>query len=52
MEAERRRRERLAQMLADRQQGQIMFTERLNGISALSDGGESLKVSLHPMYVP
>ena len=52
MEAERRRRERLAQMLADREQGQIMFTERLNGISALSDGGESLKVSLHPMYVP
>ena len=52
MEAERRRRERLAQMLADRQQGQIMFTERLNGISSRSDGGESLKVSLHPMYTP
>ncbi len=52
MEAERRRRERLAQMLADRQQGQIMFNERLTGISSRSDGGESLKVSLHPMYVP
>ena len=52
METERRRRERLAQMLADREQGQIMFTERLTGISALSDGGESLKVQLHPMYTP
>ena len=52
LEAERRRRERLVQMLADRQQGQIMFNERLNGISSRSDGGESLKVQLHPMYVP
>ena len=52
MEAERRRRERLAQMLADREQGQIIFNERLTGISSRSDGGESLKVSLHPMYVP
>ena len=52
METERRRRERLAQMLADRQQGQIMFTERLAGISSRSDGGESLKVQLNPMYLP
>ena len=52
LEEERRRREMVARRLADRQQGQIIFTERLNGISALSDGGESLKVSLHPMYVP
>ena len=52
LEAERRRRERLAQQLADRQQGQIMFNERLTGISSRSDGGESLKVQLHPMYVP
>ena len=52
MEAERRRRERLAQMLADRQQGQIILQERLTGISSRSDGGESLKVQLHPMYTP
>ena len=52
MEAERRRRELVAQQLADRQQGQIHFNERLAGITTRSDGGQSLKVQLNPMYLP
>ena len=52
LEAERRRRERVAAQLADRQQGQIVFNERIAGISSRSDGGDSLKVQLHPMYAP
>ena len=52
LEAEARRRERLAAQLADRQQGQVIFQERLAGIASRSDGGESLKLQVHPMYVP
>ena len=52
IEAERRRRELVAQQLADRQQGQIHFNERLTGITSRSDGGQSLKVQLNPMYLP
>ena len=52
MEAERRRRELVAQQLADHQQGQIHFNDRLAGISSRSDGGQSLKVQLNPMYLP
>ncbi len=50
LEAERRRRERVAAQLADRQQGQVIFNERLAGISSRSDGGASLRMGLHPMY--
>ena len=52
LEAERRRRELVAKQLADRQQGQVIFQERLTGISSRSDGGESLKLALHPIYAP
>ena len=52
LEAERRRRERLAQILADRQQGQIIFNERITGIASRSDGGASLRMGVHPMYLP
>ncbi len=52
LETERRRRERTAQMLADRQQGQVIFQDRLNGISSRSDDGQSLRMSLHPLYQP
>ena len=52
MEIERRRRELVARQLADRQQGQIHFNERLTGITSRSDGGQSLKVQLNPMYLP
>ena len=52
LEAERRRRERLAAQIADRQQGQIIFSERVAGIASRSDGGESLKMQVHPLYTP
>ena len=52
LETERRRRERVAAQLADRQQGQIVFNERIAGITSRSDGGASLRVQLHPMYLP
>ncbi len=52
LEAERRRRELITRQTAARQQGQIIFNERLNGISSRSDGGASLKMGLHPMYLP
>ena len=52
LEAERRRRELVAKQLADRQQGQVIFQERLTGISSRSDGGESLKLALNPIYTP
>ena len=50
LETERRRRELVARQLADRQQGQVIFNERLAGISSRSDGGASLRMGLHPMY--
>ena len=49
LETERRRRELVARQLADRQQGQIIFSERLAGISSRSDGGASLRMGVHPM---
>ena len=52
MEIERRRRELVARQLADRQQGQIHFNERLAGIASRSDGGQSLRLQLNPMYLP
>ena len=52
LETERRRRERVAAQLADRQQGQIVFNERIAGISSRSDGGASLRLQVHPMYAP
>ena len=52
LEAERRRRERLAAQIADRQQGQLIFSERVAGIASRSDGGASLKMQVHPLYVP
>ena len=52
LEAERRRRELVAKQLADRQQGQVIFQERMAGISSRSDGGKSLKLALHPIYAP
>ena len=50
MEIERRRRELVARQLADRQQGQLVFNERLVGIASRSDGGASLRLGVHPMY--
>ena len=52
LETERRRRERVAAQLADRQQGLLIFNERIAGISSRSDGGASLRLQVHPMYAP
>ena len=50
LEAERRRRELVARQLADRQQGQLFHNERLAGITALSDGGASMLMRVHPRH--
>ena len=50
VEDERRRRELLAQQLADRQQGQLFHNARLAGIASRSDGGASLRMRVHPLY--
>ena len=52
LEAERRRREMVARQLADRQQGLLIFNERIDGIASRSDGGASLKLQVHPIYAP
>ena len=50
LEAERRRRELVARQLTDRQQGQLFHNERLAGITALSDGGASMLMRVHPRH--
>ena len=52
LEAERRRRELVARLLADRQQGQAFNNERLDGIAARADGGAELLTVVHPLYTP
>ena len=50
LEAERRRRELVAQQLADHQQGLAFHNERVSSITAQADGGASLLINVHPLY--
>ena len=52
LETERRRRERLNAIVAARRQGRQMYNDRMAGITALSDGGASLRMRVHTLYAP
>ena len=52
LETERRRRERLNAIVEARRQGRQMYNDRMAGITALSDGGASLRMRVHTLYAP
>ena len=50
LEAEKQRRERLGEWVEAQRRGAQTYRDRLAGIAALSDGGEGLRMRIHPLY--